>query len=86
MRVPLTAVLIGAVGIVTAPLAGADPDPGPDGTTCGKRGGASVCQRPGHSSLHTEPDALPTMPGGRGLVQPGMMPGYGRGQMLPVVD
>jgi len=82
MKVSLMALLIAAVAAVTAPVAGADPD----GTKCGKRGGSSVCQRPGHSSLHTEPAPLPSFPSANGLMQPGWMPGYGRGQVLPVND
>ena len=76
------ATLIAAVAIITAPAAGASPD----GTKCGKRGGgASVCQKPGHSSLHTEPSPLPSLPSGGGLFGRGWMPGYG-GPVLPTAD
>lgn len=76
----IPAALVAAVAIVTAPAAGASPDE----TKCGKRGGASACQKPGHSSLHTAPKTLPnTLPGG--LVRPGWIPGYG-GSPFPVVD
>jgi len=70
-----------AVGIA-APTAGASPDR----TRCSERGGASLCQRPGHSSLHSEP-AGPnlTAPGGR-LFDPAFQPGFGRGLVPSIVD
>ena len=81
MKRPVLIGLIAAVAIVTAPAANAEPGE----TQCGKRGGASKCQRPGHSALHSEPAPLPLMPSGQGLIRPGWVPGYG-GPMMPVLD
>lgn len=73
---------IGAVvAILSAPVAGAEPDE----TRCGKRGGASMCQKPGHSSLHSQPPGFDRVRPGSGLFRPGWMPGYGRIQLFPVI-
>jgi hypothetical protein len=82
MRRPVLIMLVAAAVIVTAPTAGAEPGD----MQCGKRGAASKCQKPGHSSLHSEPATQPLMPTGQGLMRPGWMPGYGRGPTLPVID
>ncbi len=80
-KVPMVATLVVAFTLVCAPAAGAVPD----GTKCGNRGGgASGCQRPGHSSLHVEPKPLPSAPAA-GLMRPAYIPGYG-GVPMPVVD
>ena len=81
MKRTVLTTLVASFAIVSAPAASA----APDDVACGKRGGASKCQKPGHSSLHTEPEPPPLMPSGRGLVQPGWMPGYG-GPAFPVID
>lgn len=80
-KVPVVASLVVTLALICAPAAGADPD----GTKCGKRGGgASGCQRPGHSSLHTEPKTVPNTPPA-GLMRPAWMPGYGVGP-APILD
>ena len=80
-RTSMVATLAVTLALVCAPAAAAVPD---DDTRCGKRGGASGCQRPGHSSLHVEPKPLPTGPAA-GLMRPDYMPGYG-GAPMPVID
>ena len=82
----LTALLaFGAVvvGIIAAPTALASPDK----TRCSERSGASLCQRPGHSSLHSEP-AGPNLSiqGNGGLFSPSHQPGFGRGMVPAIVD
>lgn len=71
-RVLLTAVA-GAVAVIAAAgTASADPP------RCGERGGAHICQKPGHVSLHSEPPTYGGMPSARGLFDPSWMPGFGR--------
>lgn len=64
-----------ATALLLAPAAGAASD-------CRNNGGSTMCQRPGHSSLHTAP-AQRTPAGG--LFGSAWLPGYGRGQLPPLL-
>lgn len=78
----LVAITAGAVVLGVAPPAAASPD----GTKCGKRGGAKVCQKPGHSSVFSEPRPVVGGPTAPGLFDRGWQPGFGRGMPVAVVD
>ena len=73
---PAAAALAAGMAMVAAPAAGADNDP-----SCSSSGSGTLCQKQGHSSLH----ARPAMPRGQSsLFDPGYLPGYGRGPMVPI--
>lgn len=64
-----------AAAVATAPAAGAT-------VACRDGGGARVCQKPGHSSMH----AKPTPRGTSGdLFSSAWLPGYGRGHLPPLI-
>lgn len=65
-----------AVALAAAPVAGASSNP----VGCRESGGAKVCQKQGHSSLHAKP--TPRTPNGSLFSSP-WLPGYGRGQLPP---
>lgn len=64
--------------IATAPAAGASANP----STCRESGGARVCQKQGHTSLHSKPTVR--VPSGSLFSSP-WLPGYGRGQLPPLL-
>lgn len=51
-------------------------------TNCRDSGGAKVCGRSGHTSLHAEPTVR--MPQGQ-LFSNAWLPGYGRGHLPPII-
>ena len=67
-----------AGSIVLAPTAAASPNP----TGCREAGGAKVCQKQGHASLHAKP--TPRTPTGS-LFSNAWLPGYGRGHLPPMI-
>lgn len=77
LRNALSAVVIAAgLALAAAPAASASE------TTCRTTGGSTMCQKPGHSSLH----AKPTVRGTNGsLFGSAWLPGYGRGQLPPLL-
>jgi hypothetical protein len=70
--------LAAAVAIATAPVAAASANP----TGCRESGGARVCQKQGHSSLHAKPEVR--IPNGS-LFSSAWLPGYGRGHLPPLI-
>lgn len=67
-----------AAAVVAAPAAAASSNP----SSCQERGGARMCQKQGHSSLH----AKPTPRGTSGqLFNSAWLPGYGRGHLPPLI-
>lgn len=72
----IAAVAAGAVAL--APTAAASSNP----AGCRESGGARVCQKQGHSSLHAKP--TPRNPNG-GLFSNAWLPGYGRGILPPLI-
>lgn len=77
LRHTISAVVI-AVGaaLAAAPVASASE------TTCRQNGGSTMCQKTGHSSLYAEPQTrTPT----GGLLGSAWLPGYGRGQLPPLL-
>jgi hypothetical protein len=76
---PLLAAFAAAVAIGTAPAAHAS------AAQCSERGAAKLCQRPGHSSLYSEPRV--SFPSGA-LFGGAWMPGFGMnsGPALMAVD
>lgn len=77
LRQMVSAVVIAAgTALATAPIAGAAE------TSCRQTGGSTMCQKPGHTSLHAEP----TIRGTTGsLFGSAWLPGYGRGQLPPML-
>ena len=67
-----------ATAIALAPVAGASSNP----VDCRQSGGGTVCQKRGHASLNAEPAVR--RPRG-GLFGSAWMPGYGRGQLPPLL-
>lgn len=65
-----------AAGVLAPTAAASNP------ANCRESGGAKVCQRPGHSSLHTKP--VPRSPNGTLFSSP-WLPGYGRGHLPPLI-
>lgn len=77
LRQLVSAVIIAAgAALVAAPVASASD------ATCRKNGGSTMCQKPGHTSLYTEPKVR-TTPGS--LFGSAWLPGYGRGQLPPLL-
>ncbi len=74
----LIAAAAAAAAIATAPAAGANANP----SNCRESGGARVCQKQGHSSLHAKP--TPRNPNGTLCSSP-WRPGYGRGIRPPLI-
>ena len=72
----LTAVAVGAIAL--APVAGATSNP----VGCRESGGAKVCQKQGHSSMHAKP--APRNPNGTLFSSP-WLPGYGKGMLPPMI-
>jgi hypothetical protein len=69
-------VIAAGAALAAAPVAGAA-EP-----TCRQTGGSTMCQKPGHTSLHAEP----TVRGTSGsLFGSSWLPGYGRGQLPPLL-
>lgn len=68
----------GTLAMAVVPTAHASSDP----ATCRDSGAAKICQRPGHTSLHTSPKV--TAPSGT-LFGSAWLPGYGRGQLPPLI-
>ncbi|MGV0992036.1 MAG: hypothetical protein ACOYB7_07225 [Mycobacterium sp.] len=77
LRHSISAVVIAAgFALAAAPVAGASE------TTCRTTGGSTMCQKPGHASLHAEP----TVRGTNGsLFGSAWLPGYGRGHLPPLL-
>ena len=73
--VPALAIAAGAA-LATAPAAGASE------ATCRQGGGSTMCQKPGHASLYAEPQ---TRTKAGGLFGSAWLPGYGRGQLPPLL-
>lgn len=71
---PLVAAAATAVAVISAPAA--------EAVRCRDSGGAKVCQRPGHSSMHAKP--TPRNPNGS-LFSNAWLPGYGRGHLPPLL-
>ncbi len=71
-----------AVGVVLSlalsPAANAASNP----VNCRDIGGARVCQKQGHSSLHSIPTVRAPA---AGLWSPAWMPGFGRGPLPPMI-
>ena len=67
-----------ATAIALAPVAGASSNP----VDCRQSGGGTVCQKQGHASLNAEPELRRPM---GGLFGSAWMPGYGRGQLPPLL-
>lgn len=67
-----------AAAIATAPAAAANANP----SNCRESGGARVCQKQGHSSLHAKP--TPRNPNGTLFSSP-WLPGYGKGILPPLI-
>lgn len=77
LRQIVSAVVIAAgAALVAAPVAGASD------TTCRQSGGSTMCQKPGHASLHAEPNVRTTT---GSLFGSAWLPGYGRGQLPPLL-
>ncbi|MCW1957678.1 MAG: hypothetical protein KIH64_003850 [Mycobacterium sp.] len=74
----LVAPVAAAAAIATAPAAGASSNP----SSCRESGGARVCQKQGHSSLHAKP--TPRTPNGSLFSSP-WLPGYGKGILPPLI-
>lgn len=72
----LAALLVSSIAV--APAAAATSNP----VNCREGGGARVCQKQGHSSLHAKPQIR--QPAG-GLFHPAWLPGFGRGPMPPLL-
>ncbi|MGI9162262.1 MAG: hypothetical protein ACR2JI_04970 [Mycobacterium sp.] len=74
----IVSALVIAVGtaIAAAPVAGASE------ANCRKTGGSTMCQKPGHTSLHTAPTVRAPS---NGLLGSAWLPGYGRGQLPPLL-
>jgi hypothetical protein len=78
---PLLAPLFAAAAagaIALAPTAGATSNP----VGCRESGGAKMCQKQGHSSLHAKP--TPRNPNGTLFSSP-WLPGYGKGILPPMI-
>lgn len=74
--------LVSAVIIATGAALAAAPLAGASDATCRQNGGSTMCQRPGHTSLHTEPNVRTT---NGSLFGSAWLPGYGRGQLPPLL-
>lgn len=74
---PASTVAALAIGLLAAPSAGAESNQ----PSCRASGSGTVCNKQGHSSLHSKP-VMPT--GQSQLMHPGWLPGYGRGPVVPV--
>lgn len=74
---PMIAVVAAAV-IALAPPAQAASSP----ANCRQSGAATVCQKPGHASLHAKPSVR--TPNGS-LFGSAWLPGYGRGHLPPLL-
>jgi hypothetical protein len=74
---PLVVAVAAALAITTAPSASASTN-----AQCRESGGARLCQRPGHSSLHAEPRL--SNPSGS-MFHGAWMPGFGRGFAIATV-
>ena len=75
----LIAAFVAAASVVaTAPVAGASSNP----SSCRESGGARVCQKQGHTSLHAKP--TPRNPNGTLFSSP-WLPGYGKGMLPPLI-
>ena len=75
---PLVGALLAAATIAVAAPAHATSNP----ITCREGGAAKVCQKQGHSSLHTSPTVR--QPAGSLFSSP-WLPGYGRGHLPPLL-
>ena len=67
-----------ACAVALAPAAAAAPNP----VGCRESGGAKVCQKQGHTSLHAKP--TPRNPNGTLFSSP-WLPGYGKGILPPLL-
>lgn len=74
---PLIVAVAAALTITSAPLASASMN-----AQCRESGGARLCQRPGHSYLHSEPRVR--YPSGS-MFHGAWMPGFGRGFAIATV-
>jgi hypothetical protein len=74
-----------AGSIVLAPAAAAAPGPVPatsNPSGCREAGGARMCSKQGHSSMHAKP--TPRNPNGS-LFSSAWLPGYGKGILPPLI-
>ena len=74
----LAAPILAAAALAASPAAGAASNP----VNCRDSGATQVCHKQGHTSLRAEPTI--TGPAG-GLFSSPWLPGYGRGQMPPML-
>lgn len=87
-RIRLLVPLVAAISAVAVPIAHAPSahaltsDVASTAIGCRDSGGAKVCQKPGHASLHTSPTVR--APSG-GLMGSAWLPGYGRGHLPPLI-
>lgn len=77
-RSAVVAGVVAALAIALAPTAHA----GSNDVSCHQRGGAKVCQKQGHASLHTAPKVRPNP---NGLMGSAWLPGYGKGHLPPLI-
>ena len=75
---PIVATVAMAAALLAAPLAGANSNQ----TNCRESGGARVCQKQGHTSLHAKPEVRS---GSGQLFSSPWLPGYGRGHLPPLL-
>lgn len=71
-----------AVGVTAAIALAPSAQAASSAADCRQSGGATVCQKPGHTSLHTKPTVR--TPAGSLFSSP-WLPGYGRGQLPPML-
>lgn len=72
----VVAAVAAAAAIATAPAAAAS------SPSCRDGGGARVCQKPGHSSMHAKPT---TRAHSGALMGRAWLPGYGYGHLPPLI-
>ena len=78
IRYSVAVVMTALAALAAAPSAGATSNP----IGCRDNGAASVCQKQGHASLRAEPQVR--TPSGSLFSSP-WLPGYGRGQLPPLL-
>ena len=74
--------IVSAVVIAAGAALAAAPTAGASDATCRQNGGSTMCQKPGHTSLYTEPNVRTTT---GSLFGSAWLPGYGRGQLPPLL-
>ncbi len=73
----LAAPILVAAALAASPVAGAASNP----VNCRDSGTTTVCHKQGHASLRAEP----TITGSSGLFSSPWLPGYGKGQLPPML-